>query len=174
MKEDVRQERAHEEKCGRARVLDSDDAGFMSATEVTGHDLQPAARRAVIVARVERDDERGVCLLVHAEHEVLSDRRPGERHPLFRDTPEDDARIRRGIDMLKIVDARGQLEVAVHRGIEEGLFGVEVAQDGRRRHAQICSDIRECGGCEALLREDLACCLKDLVPVDEWRPPHCK
>jgi hypothetical protein len=172
MKEDVRQERSHEEKRGGARVLDADDAGGMGSTEVTRHDLQPAARWTVIVARIERHDERRVRLLVHAEHEVLGDRRPGERHPLFRHPAKDDTGIRRGIDILKVSDARGQLKVAVHRGVEEGLFGVEMAQDGRSSHAQLSGDIRQRGRREALLREDRACCLKDLIPVNEWRPAH--
>lgn len=172
VEENVRQERAHEEKCGGPRILDADDAGFMSSIEVAGNDHQPASRRAVIVARIERDDERRVRLLVHAEHEVLADGCPGERHPFFRDAPEDDAWIRRGVDVLEVGDARGQLNVAVHRRVEEGLLGIETAQDGGGGHMELSRDIRERGSGEALLREDLTCRMKDLVPMDEWRPAH--
>ena len=104
MKEDVRQKRSHEEKSRSARVLDADDAGFMSSTEVAGHDLQAASRRTVIVAGVERDDERQIGLLVHAQHEVLHDRRAGKRHPFFRDTSADDARMQK---MAKWIRANG-------------------------------------------------------------------
>jgi hypothetical protein len=172
MKKDVRQKRSHEEKCGRARILDADDTRFVRATEIAGDDLQTAARRTVVVPRIERDDERWVGPLVHAEHEVLDDRRAGERHPLFRDTPEDDARIRRSIDVLKVADAGGQLKVAVHRGIEERLLGVKVTKDRRRRHAELGGDIGERSRREALLAEYVAGRLKDLLPMDEWRPAH--
>ena len=172
MKEDVRQQRPHEEKRGGAGIFDSDDAGFMCSTEVTGDNLQPASRRAVIVAGVERDDERRVRLLVHAEHEVLADRRAGEGHPFFRNTSKDDARIRCGIDMLEVGDAGRQLDVAVHRGVEEGLLRVEVAQDGGGGDVKPGGDIGERGRRKALLGEHFPCCLKDLIAVDEWRPAH--
>jgi hypothetical protein len=172
MKEDVRQKRSHEEKCGRARVLDSDDAGFMSATEVTGHDLQPAARWAVIVARVERDDERGVRLLVHAEHEVLADRRLRKRHPLLRHPAQDDAGVDRGVDVLEVADAGGELNVAVHRSVEQGLFRFEMAEDGSRGHVELRRDVGKRRRRETLLGEYVARRLEDLFPVDSWRPAH--
>ena len=172
MKEDVRQQRSHEEKRCRAGILDADYARFMRAAKVTGDDLQSSSGRTVVVARIEWNDERRVRLLVHAEHEMLADRRLRERHPLLGDTTKDNAWIGRGIDVLKIADARGQSNVAVHRCVEEGLLGVEMAQNGRRRHPQLGGDIGERRGREALLCEDLAGRLQDLIFMDEWWPPH--
>jgi hypothetical protein len=144
----------------------------MRSTEVAGNDLQPASRRTVIVARVERDDERRIGPLVHAQHEVLNDRRAGERHPFFRDTSQDNARIGSGVDMVEVGDARGQLNVAVHRKIEQGLLGIEMTQNRRGRDVQLSRDIGERRRREALLREDFACSLEDLLTMDEWRPAH--
>ena len=144
----------------------------MSSTEVAGDDLQPASRRTVIVARVEWDDERRIGLLVHAHHEVLNDRRAGERHPFFRDTSKDGARIRRGVDMLEVRDARGQLNIAVHGSIEQGLLGLEMAQDRSGRHMKLRRDVVERGRGEPFLRKGLTGCVKDLLSMDEWRPAH--
>src|SRR5450432_2261875 len=75
MKKDVRQKRSHEEKSRCARILDADDTRFVRATEIAGDDLQTAPRRTVVVAWIERDHESRIRLFVHAEHEVLADRR---------------------------------------------------------------------------------------------------
>ena len=172
MKEDVRQQRSHEKKRSRARIFDADDAGLVRAPEVTGHDLQSAARRTVIASRIKRDDERRVLLFVHAEHEVLPERRLCERHPLLGHAPEDDARIGCGVDVLQVEDARGEPNVAVHRCIEKRLLRIEVAQHRSRGDPKFGCDIGECRGGESFLRKDAARGAQDLLPADDRRPSH--
>jgi len=144
----------------------------MRAAEVTGDDLQSAAWRTVIASRIKRDDERRVLLLVHAEHEVLPERGLCERHPLLGHAPEDDAWIGCGVDLLQIEDACGQLNVAVHRCIEKGLFRVEVPEHRRRCDTHLGGDIGKRRARKPLLREYLAGSLEDLIAMDEGRPSH--
>ena len=143
MKEDIRKQRTHEQQRRCAGIFDADHAGLVRSQKIARHDLQSSSRRAVVAAGIEGDDEGGVPLLVHAEHEVLSDRRFRERNPLFSNAAQDDARIAASVDMLQIGDACRQLNVAVHRGVEQRLLGVEVAQNGGGGDPQLSSDIGE-------------------------------
>lgn len=172
MEEDVRKQRPHEQKRRRAWILDADDAGLPGPPKVSRHDLQSPARGAVDAARVERHEERGVGLFVHAQHEVLPDRRPGERHPLLGDTAQDDPRIGRGVHVLQVGDAGRKLDVAVHGRVEQRLLGVEVAEDGRRGDVQLRGDVGERGRSKPFLGEYVARGLEDLLPMDARRSSH--
>ena len=172
MKKDVRKQRPHEQQRSGTGIFDADHARLVRSPKISRHNLQASARRTVVAARVERNEQRGVRLLVHAEHEMLTDRRFRERDPLFGDAAQDDARVRGGVDVLKVCDAGGQLNVAVHRGVEQGLFGVEVAKDGGSGDLQLRGDVCQRCGRESLLREDVTSCLKDLLAMDERRPSH--
>lgn len=172
MKEDVRNERSHEQERGRAWIGDADRARFARAPEVARHDREAAARRAVFAARIERNDQRGIAALVHGEDEVLHDGRSGERHPLFGDAPEDDARIRRGIDVLELENAVRQLDAAAHGRFEQRLFRIEMTKDGGRSDAELACDIGERRRREALLREHAPGGVEDLLAADGRRPAH--
>lgn len=172
MKEDVREQRSHEQERRGAGIADADHARLMRPPKISRHNLQPSARRTVVVAGIEGNEQRRIRLLVHAQHEVLSDRRLRERNPLFGHASQDHSRIGGGVDVLKVGDAGGQLDVAVHRCVEQRLLGVEMPQDGGGGDLQLCSDIRQGCGREPLLREHVTRRLKDLLGMDERRAAH--
>lgn len=126
VKEDVREKRSHEQEGGGARVFDADHARLVRPPKISRHNLQPPPRGAVVAAGIEGNEQRRIRLLVHAQHEVLADRRFRKGNPLFGDAAQDDPRIAGGIDVLQIGDAGRQLHVAVHRGVEQRLLGIEV------------------------------------------------
>lgn len=146
VKEDVREQRSHEQQRRRAGICDADHSRLMRPPKIAGDDLQTSPRRAVVVAGVERNDERGIRLLVHAQHEVLPDRRFREGNPFFGDAPQNHARIRGSVHVLQIGDACGQLNVAVHRCVEQRLFGIEVPEDGGGGDSHLRRDVGEGGG----------------------------
>lgn len=172
MKEDVREQRAHEEERRGARLFDPDHARLRGTAEVVGDDLETSTRRTVIVARVERHDEGGIRPLVHAEHEVLHDRRTGERHPLGGDAAQYDAGIGTGIDRFEFEDARRQLNGAAHGRVEQGLLRREVPQHRCRGDVQTGGDVGERRGREPFLSEHAACGAQDLLTADDRWPPH--
>ena len=172
MNEDVRQERPHEEQRRRTRILDSNDTGLTGAPEIARHDLQPAPGRTVLGPRIERHDQRRIRALVHAEHEMLHDRRPRERHPLLGHSAQNHPRVRRSVDALQIEDALRQLHVRVHGRFEERLLGVEVPEDRRGSDAKLAGDVGQSGRGEALHREDAAGGQEDLLAADGGRPSH--
>lgn len=172
MNEDVRQQRAHEEERRRTRISDLNDTGFFRAPEIARHDFETTPRRTVFSARIERNDERRIRACVHTDHEMLDDRRARERHPLFRDAPKDDTRVRRGIDGLQVDDALRQRDVRVHRRFEQRLLGVEVPQDRRRGDPKLAGDVRQRRRREAFQGEDGPCAPEDLLAADSRRPAH--
>src|SRR6476646_9132615 len=52
MKEDVRQQRSHEQERRGAGIFDADHARLMRSPKIPGHNLQAAARRAVVAAGI--------------------------------------------------------------------------------------------------------------------------
>ena len=172
MKEDVREKRSHEQEGGGARVFDADHARLVRPPKISRHNLQSPPGGAVVAAGIEGNEQRRIRLLVHAQHEVLADRRFRKGNPLFGDAAQDDPRIAGGIDVLQIGDAGRQLHVAVHRGVEQRLLGVEVPEHGGCCDLQLRGDIRKGCGRKSLLCEDGARCLKDLLAMDERRPSH--
>ena len=172
MNEDVRDERAHEEQRGGPRILDADDAGRVRAAEVAGDVLQSAARRAVVVARIEGKHERRVAACVHRRHEVLRDGLARERHPLLGHLSEHDARVAGGIDVLEPANAFRQRDAPAHRCVEQRLLRLEVPEHRGRSDVQLRGDIGERGSGETLLGEHGAGGVEDLVAADGRRSAH--
>jgi hypothetical protein len=173
VKEDVRLQRSHEEERGGARVLHADDAGFDGAAEVVGDDGQAAARRRVVVADVEGQDDRRLRAAVHVDGEVLGDGAGDEGDELLGQPTQDNARVLGAARGLQPDDARRQLDVPrAHGRGEEGLFRRDVAEDGGGRDLELGGDVGERSGLEAFRSEDAACGLEELLACDRRRPAH--
>lgn len=172
MKENVRQQRSHEEHGRRLRIGDAHDTGLLCASEVTGDDLQAAPRRAVFAVRIEGHDQRRPGSLVHADDEVLQNGLLGEGDPLLGNTAKNGPGIFGGVDMLERQDARRHGDVASHGCVEQALLGFEVPQDRGRGDVKLGGNVREGGRGKALHREDRARGLKDLFPGDGGRASH--
>src|SRR5437016_10837142 len=111
VKEDVRLQRAHEEEGGGARFFHMQDAGLGGAAEVVGDDAEAAARRGVVVADVEGENDRRLRAAVHVDGEVLGDRAGDEGDELLGQAAKHDARILGAAGGLETDDARRQLDV---------------------------------------------------------------
>lgn len=173
VKEDVRLQRAHEEERGGARFFDVQDAGLGGAAEVVGDDAEAAARRGVVVADVEGEDDRGLRAPVHVDGEVLGDGAGDEGDELLGQASQHDARILGAASGLETDDACGQLDVPrAHGGGEEGLLGRNVAEDGGGGDAELGGDVGEGGGFEALFGEDASCRFEEAFAGDRWRAAH--
>lgn len=175
MDEDVRLELAEEQQRQRARIGGADDAGVDRAAEVAGGDTENAARRRVLIVRVEGNDERGLPRgLMHLHRDRGADDRADERDELLREAAQHDARIGRGIDARELVDERRDDQIArAHRRGEKLLLGREMAQDRRRGDLQLRGDVRQRRAGEAALGEGRAGGFEDLLAGDARWTSHC-
>ena len=169
MEEDIALQRTHEEQGRGARIPDVQDAGGGGAAEVIGDDGEAAAWGAVALG-IERQDERGVL----RHHDVRADHPLGEGDELLGDAAEDRARIRRGRGGGELEDAGGGVDdfCAAHGLAEEGVFGIDVPEEGGRRDVQLAGDVGESGGGEALRGEDASGGGEDLLAPNARRPAH--
>ncbi len=155
VEEDIRLKRAHEEERGGARFFHVQDAGLGGAAEVVGDDAEAAARRGVVVADVEGEDDRGLRAPVHVDGEVLGDGAGDEGDEFLGQAAQHDARVLGTAGGLEADDAGRQLDVPrAHGGGEEGLLGRDVAEDRGGGDVKLCRDVGEGRGFEALLGED--------------------
>ena len=160
MKEDVGLELADEEERERARIGLADHARFDGAGEVVGEDADGHARRDLFVLRIERDDERG---RVHLHRDRGTDHGAEERDHAAGELAEDDAWIGGRVERLHRDEEVGRRDAAVaHRGPEELLLGVEVAEDGRGRDVERGCDLGQRGRREAARAEGAARGFEDL------------
>lgn len=147
--------------------MDAYDAGLGGAAEVVGDDDQAAARRGVVAADVEGQDDRRLRLAVHVDGEVLGDGAGDERHELLGQAAEDDAWILGAAGGLEMDDGRRHFDVAgAHGRREEGLLRPHVPQHGGRRDFQLGGNVGEGGGLEALGGKDAAGSLEELLAGD--------
>jgi len=175
MKEDVGLELADEEEREGARldpVADglADDARAHRAGEVVGEDADRAARRNLLVFGIERNDDGG---RVHLHCDRGTDDVAEERDELAREVAEHDARIGRGVEAGHGHDEVGRSDAAVaHRGGEELLLGLEVAEDGRGCDVERARDLRESRRRKAACSEGEARGFEDLFAGDARRAAH--
>lgn len=143
----------------------ADAPGRHGPAEVVADDGQPAARRAVGGVRVERHDQTALRLGVHVDGDVLRHQPLGEGDELFRHLAEDDPRVGMGgVHAGQGQDhGRRRGEAPLHGGLEEGLLRLEVPEDGGRRHADRFGDVGQRGAVEALLAEETAGGLEQIV-----------
>ncbi len=173
VQEDVGLERSHEDEGGGARIADAHSAGLGGAAEVVGDDGQPAARRRVFLADVERDDERRARFLMRVDREVDADGFLNEGDELLGNVAKDGA----GIGVIRHGDEVGHElrdlhPPAVHGGHEQLLFGAAVPQQRRRRDAELARNVGQRGGLEALLAEDPSSGLEQTFRRDRRRASH--
>jgi hypothetical protein len=95
---------------------------------------------------------------VHGHGDARADDLGEERHDLFGQAAQDDSRIFARIDGAQVEDRLRWIDehAALHGQREERLLGVDVAQQRRRRDAELAGDVGERGGLEALEGEDPA------------------
>jgi hypothetical protein len=170
MKEDVGLELADEEERERARIGLADDAGADGAGEVVGEDADRAARRDLLVGRVEGDHQRR---RMHLHGDRGTDDAAEERDHPARELAQDDARIRGGVERRDGRDEVRRDDAAVaHRGPEELLLRAEVPEDGRRRDAELARDIRKGRGRKTARAECAAGGVEDLFAGNARRAAH--
>lgn len=110
---------------------------------------------------------------MHLHDEALAEGPGRERHPLLGDLTQDFARVLRGVDVLQAEDAVGEDQgLPAHGLVEEGLFGLEVAEDGGRGDVQVGGDVGERRGVEAFEGKDVASAVEDLLAGDGRWPSH--
>jgi hypothetical protein len=172
MDEDVADERAHEHERGGGGILDVDDPGLFRAMEVAGHDPQSAAGRTVFGARLERQNERPLRVVMELYRDVLRNRVRRERNPSHSEISQNDARIGRRVNGLEVEHALRQRDRRAHRVVEEGLLRSGVAEESRRRHAELSGDVCQSGGVEASGGEAAPGGVEQLVPSDAWWSAH--
>jgi hypothetical protein len=174
--ENVGLKRAHEDQCGRPGVVQPHDAGRGGTAEVVLDDGQTASGRALAAAGIERHDERrGLRTAVHVDGDVLPDDALNEGDEALGDAAQDFARIGgSGIDggelanEIRHVDGRS----AAHGRREEGLLGVEMAQDSRGRDVELERDVSQSRGLEPFGGEDAPGRGQQLIAGDSRRPSH--
>lgn len=170
MGEDVALQLADEEQRQRARIAAADRSRFHGAAEVIGEEPQGAARRNLFVVRIEGNDDRR---RVHLHGDGGTQDGADEGNGLPREVAEDDARVRRRIRPGQRQHEVGHGNVArAHRRAEELLLGIEMAQDRRRRDAQLAGDVGERRGREAARAECAARGIEDLIARNARRTAH--
>lgn len=173
MQEHVRLQRSHEKESCRTRVPNAHHARALGSPEVFGHDLQPASRRGVGIARIERQDDRRLRPRVHVDREILGERLLHERHELLGHAAKHDARVRRGIDIRELENELGHRDpMRTHRVREQLLLAWKVAKDGCCRDVQLRGDVGERRRLETLRREYLSRGLEQFLASDERWPAH--
>ena len=170
MKEDVGLELAEEEERERVRIGAANRAGFHGAREVAGQECHRAARRNLFGARVEGDhDRRGV----HLHGDGGADDLAEEGQEAACELAEHFARIRFRIELRQRGDElRDGDRARGHRGAEQRLLGIEVAQDGRGRDVERFGDVGQGRRGEAARGESGAGGVEDLVSRDARRAAH--
>jgi hypothetical protein len=173
MKEDVGLQRSHEEKRRRARVSYVDDAGRGGALEVVGDGSQGATGRAGLVARIERQHDRGAGALMHVDRDVFADRLLQKGNRLRSQPPENDAGIVAGVRSRQFENEVGRGHARrTHRLGEKSLLAVGVAEQSGGRHLQLAGNVGERCGLESLLGEDPSRGLQELMALDRRRAAH--
>ena len=170
MKEDVGLELAEEKERERARFGLTNPAGADGAGEVVGEDADRMARRDLLVLRVERDDQRR---RVHLHGDRGADDAAEERDHAARELGENDARIRGRVEVGQRGDELGRGDAPVaHRGGEELLLGLEVAEDGCRGDVELAGDVGEGRRSKPACAEGGTGRLEDLYAGDARRTSH--
>lgn len=174
MDEDVGVQLRDEEQRQRARIGLAETAGLHGAGEVADDDVQPAARGALFVVRVERNDHRGLPrVLMHLHGDGGPDHIHDEGDDLLGEAAQHDARIGVAGRAAELLDVRRHADVgAAHGRGEEGLLRVEVTEDGRGGHAERLRDVGQRSAAEAFLREDGARGVEELLAADAWWTAH--
>jgi len=162
--EDVGLDLAHEQERQRVRVGAADRAGLHGTGEVIGEDAQRAARRDVLALRVERHHHRRG---MHLHGDGGTNDRTDERDRAFCEIAQDDARVRGGVDCRQVDDELGDGDgTRAHRGAEESLLRIEVAEDGRGRDFKRAGNVRQRRSSEAARAEGRTSGVEDLIAGD--------
>lgn len=174
MQEHVRLQLSREQESHGARIAGADRAGVDGALEIGSEQFESAPRRRFSRGRVERNHERGLARAhVHLHGDGGADHRLDERHELFGEMPQNDARIFRAVSPGKLQQRLRQRNVARAHGLgEELLLRGEMSQDRRSGHAERAGDVGERRRVEAPLYEDVPGGLEDLLPVDARWSAH--
>ena len=166
--------RPHEKEGRGTGVEWPDSPGRHGPAKVVTDDGQPTPRRAVGSLGVKGDDQLPLRAAVHVDGNVLRHYTLRERHEVLGEGAQNLARIGRGgIDERQLHDERRRRrDIRLHGRPKEGLLRLEVTQYGRGRHTHGGGDIRERGGIEALLAEDVTRGLKQVISRDARWPAH--
>lgn len=170
MGEDVALDLPEKEQGQGAGIGMADGAGLHGPAEVIGEEAQHAAGGNFLAVRVERHDQRGG---VHLHGDGRADDGAEERDGAAGELPQHISRIGGGVD-----HGQGQGELRdgngprAHGGAEEGLLGVEVAEDGRGRDLERPGDVGQGGGGEAAGAEGGPGGVEDLVLGDPGWTAH--
>lgn len=172
--EDVGLELAGEEEGHGPRVAAADGAGVHGPGEILRQHADPAPRRRLLGARIERDDDRSLPRgQVHVHGDGGTERVRGEGDHLLGEAAQDQPRVGGGVGIRELVEKRWQIEVArAHRGGEQLLLRGEVAEDRRRGDAQGLGDVGEGSGVEAAPGKGVPGGVEDLLLRDAWRAAH--
>jgi hypothetical protein len=170
MQKHVSLELSEEEQGQGAGIGGADGAGFHRPGEVVGEDADGAARRDLLVARIEGEHERR---RVHLHGDGGADDSAEERHHAQGELAQHDARLGRGIELGQGEDELRHGDGArAHRRVEESLLGIEVPEDGRGRDFQRRGDVRQRRGGEAARAEGGPRGIEDLIATDAWWSAH--
>lgn len=174
MKKDVSLQRSHEEQRRGARIADFQSARDYRPPEVVGDDGEAAAGWAVAFGIEGKNECGALCTGVHGHHDVRSDHGLGEGDELLGHAAEDDAGIGVRGSGGQVADAGGRLDhvAAVHGLGEEGVLGIDVAEEGGGGDVQFAGDVGEGGGGKALRGEETPGGGEDLIAVDARRATH--
>ncbi len=172
MHQHVRLQGTHEQKRRGARIAGTNHSSFHGPAKVIGDDRQASPRRAVGVLRIEWHDQRARAV-VHVDGDVLGDHFLGEGDEFLGDPAQYGPRVLTGINMCELEDeVGGGGDPGAHREVEELELRVDVTQHCGRGHSQLCRDIGEGGGLEALQSEDPPGSLQKLFVRNAWWPAH--
>jgi len=110
---------------------------------------------------------------VHINSNVFRDDLLDEGHEAFRNTAQHQPRIGMRVDPGQLEDEIGRSShPAGHGRPEKLLLRADVAQNRRRRHPQLRSDIGQRRPLEPLYREHPPGGFKKLIAADARRPAH--
>ena len=110
---------------------------------------------------------------MHINSNVFGDDLLDEWHEALRDAAKHDARVRTRIDLSQIENEIGRSGHSTsHRRPEKLPFRADVAQNRRRRHAELRSDIRQRRPLKPLYREYPSGGFKKLIAADARGPAH--
>lgn len=170
MDEDVGLQLAEEEEGQRPGVDAADRARGDGSAEVFGEDADRAVRGDLLVMGVEGDHEGR---RMHLHRDGRADDCAEERDHTPGEVAQDGARVRGRVEIRERCDELRHLDRArAHRGVEEGLLGLEVTEDGRGRDIQGAGDVREGGGREAARGEGGPGGVEDLGASDARGSAH--
>lgn len=174
VQEDIGVEVGDEEHGRRAGIAAADHPRVHGPPEVVDDDAQATAGGTLVVLGVERHHHRRRArAVVHGDGDGGPDDLHHEGHELLGEAAEDYARVLGRVRGGQLLDVRRHGHAgAAHGRVEEGLLGWEVPEDGRGGYAEGRGDVRQGSPGEALLGEDAAGRIQELIAGDARWAAH--